>query len=404
MSFISYETSKNMLELLEMPKILSEKVFLNDTLGRVLAVDIVAKRSDPVAPTSAMDGYAVQHTDLQEGAKIEIMGDNPAGKDEKRKVTSSKCIKTFTGSVMPHGSDTLIPIENVTVEGAFIIINKEVPFTFAVREIGESYRAGDVLIKKGTKIGYAEIGVMAGLNVVMPEVVMKPKVSILATGSEILEIGEEAKNPAQIRSSNNYTLQALAQSAGADVIQHGIVKDERADITELFENALASSDIVVSTGGVSVGDYDFVKDIIPRLGAEVIYKGVKIKPGQHVMLARRGEKFIIALPGFAYSSTVTFILYVIPLIRKFLAKDPSAKIVEATLKEDFTKRSNKTEFTTCNISFDDGRYYVDFEGKKVGTSAILTNMLDGAALMITGEDDGSLEAGMQVNVMILDEF
>lgn len=403
MSFISYETSKNMLELLDMPKVLSERVFLNDTLGRILATDIVAKRSDPVAPTSAMDGYALQHTDLKVGAKIEIIGDNPAGKDEKRKVVSGKTIKTFTGSIMPTGSDTLIPIENVTVEGNSIIINEVVPFTFAVREIGESYRAGDVLIKKGTKIGFAEIGVMAGLNVVMPEVVIKPKVSILATGSEILEIGEEQQNVAQIRSSNNYTLQAIAQSAGADVIQHGIVKDERANITELFESALASSNIVVSTGGVSVGDYDFVKDIIPRLGAEVIYKGVKIKPGQHVMVARRGSKFIVALPGFAYSSTVTFILYVLPLIRKFLGRDPSANIIEATLKEDFVKRSKKTEFTACNLTFDDGRYYADFEGKKVGTSAILTNMLKNAALMITGEDDGSLEAGMQVNVMLLKE-
>lgn len=401
MSFISYETSKNMLELLEMPKILSEKVFLNYALGRVLATDIVAKRSDPVAPTSAMDGYAVQHADLEVGAKIEIMGDNPAGKDEKRKVTSGKTIKTFTGSIMPTGSDTLIPIENVTVEGDTIIINEVVPFTFAVREIGESYRAGDVLIKRGTKVGFAEIGVMAGLNIVMPEVVIKPKVSILATGSEILEIGEEASSVAQIRSSNNYTLQALAQSAGADVIQHGIVKDERANITELFESALATSNIVVSTGGVSVGDYDFVKDIIPRLGAEVIYKGVKIKPGQHVMVARRGGKFIIALPGFAYSSTVTFILYVLPLIRKFLGRNPSATIIEATLKEDFIKRSKKTEFTACNLSFDEGRYFVDFEGKKVGTSAILTNMLENSALMITGEDDNSLEAGMQVNVMLL---
>jgi len=404
MSFISYETSKNMLELFNVPTPKGEKVFLNDTLGRILAEDIVASKNDPVAPTSAMDGYALKHVDIYEGARITIMGDNPAGKDELRAVTHGHTIKTFTGAMMPNGSDTLVPIENVSVEGNEIVINQMVPSGFAVREVGESYSEGDVLIKKGTKVGFAEIGVMAGLNVVMPTVIIKPRVSIIATGSEILEIGQEAQTNAQIRSSNNYTLQALATEAGAQVIQHGIVKDSRESIMKSFEDALDCSDIIVSTGGVSVGDYDFVKDIIPRLGAEVVYKGVKIKPGQHIMVARKGHKYIIGLPGFAYSSTVTFILYVLPLIRKFLSKSPEAHIIEATLKEDFVKRSRKTEFTACNISFDDGKYWVDFKGKKVGTSAILTNMLNDTALMITGEDDGSLEAGTQVNVMLLDRL
>ena len=155
---------------------------------------------------------------------------------------------------------------------------------------------------------------------------------------------------------------------------------------------------------VSVGDYDFVKEIVPRLGAEVIYKGVNIKPGQHIMVAQKGNKFIIALPGFAYSSTVTCILYAIPLIKRFLGLDSTLNVVEATLKKPFNKRSKKSEFTACNVVFEDGKYWVNFDDKKVGTSAILTNMLDGAALMITGEDDGNLDEGMSVNILLLDTF
>ncbi|MEA3330412.1 MAG: molybdopterin molybdotransferase MoeA [Campylobacterota bacterium] len=403
MSFLSYETSQNMLDLLQVNSLRNENIALSCSLGRVLAEDIVAKFNDPQFPTASMDGYAVLHSDL-DSQSITILGDNPAGSDEKRVVSSGECIKTFTGSKMPEGADTLIQIENVTVNDGKISIDEKVPFGFSVRPIGEGYKAGDVLINKGTKIGFAQIGVMAGLNKVMVKVALRPRVAIIATGSEILDLGVPSSNPAQIRSTNNYTLAALFESAGAEVIQLGTVGDDREIIMQTFENALASADILVSTGGVSVGDYDFVKDIVPRLGAEVVYKGVAIKPGRHIMVAERESKFILALPGFAYSSTVTSILYGLPLVAKMLGRDFAYKTVAAKLSEEFKKRSRFTEFTACNIVVEDGEYFVNFEGKKVGSSAILTNMLDGSALMITGEDDGDLCEGTYVNVILLDSF
>ena len=403
MGFLSYEQSAELLDALDVGALRSEKLFLNASLGRYLAEDLVASENSPTQPTSAMDGYAVLHSDLATG-RIRILGDNPAGSDETRSVTGGVCIKTFTGSVMPRGADTLIPIENVTVEGDMIIINETVPHGFSVRPIGESYAQGDVLIRKGTKIGFAEVGVMAGLNTAVVPVVLKPRVATLATGSEILEIGQTQENAAQIRSSNHHTIGAIAAMAGAEVVQMGVVRDDRDSITAAFENALASADIVVSTGGVSVGDYDFVKDVVPALGAEVVFKGVNIKPGQHIMVAQRGRKFIIALPGFAYSSTVTFLLYAVPLIKKFLGSGKVFEIVEATLSEPFNKRSKKSEFTACNLTFKDGKYEVDFSGKKVGTSAILTNMLGDAALIASSESDGPLDAGQKVRVIKLDRF
>jgi len=403
MNLLSYEASQNMLNLLKVNSSRFERVPLSSSLGRVLYEDIIAKYNDPQFPTASMDGYAVIYSDLS-GDGIEILGSNPAGSDEKRVVTKGKCIKTFTGSKMPEGADTLIQIENVSVDGNIITIDEKVAIGASVRPVGEGYKAGDILIKKGTKVGFAEIGVMAGLNCVMVKVSIKPRVAIVSTGSEILDLGEESQNPAQIRSSNNYTLAALFEQAGAEVVQLGTVGDDKDSIMKTFENALSSADILVSTGGVSVGDYDFVKDVVPRLGAEVVYKGVAIKPGKHIMVAQKEEKFVLALPGFAYSSTVTSILYGLPLVSKMLGRVKPYITVEAKLSEDFNKRSRLTEFTACNIEVIDGEYFVNFEDKKVGSSAILTNLLNSSALMLTGEDDGNLEKGTFVNVILLENF
>lgn len=403
MNFLSYEASQNMLNLLHINSSRYEKVALPASLGRILAQDIVAAFNDPQFPTASMDGYAIIYEDIH-APSIAIVGKNPAGSDESRTLSYGECIKTFTGSMMPQGADTLIQIENVTVADGKIIITEKVPKGSSVRQIGEGYKAGDVLIVKGTKIGFAEIGVMAALNYVMVKVSPRPRIGVLATGSEILDLGENSKNPSQIRSSNNYTLAALFESAGAEVLQLGTVGDNKESIMKSFENALSSADILVSTGGVSVGDYDFVKDIIPRLGAEIVFKGVAIKPGKHIIVAQKEGKFIVSLPGFAYSSTVTAVLYVLPLIAKILGKEKVYSIVEAKLGENFKKRSKLTEFTACNIMVEDGQYLVDFKDKKVGSSAILTNLLNESALMISGEDDNDLSEGTFVNVILLNSF
>ena len=401
---ISYEASLKQLELLSINPLATEKIFLSDALGRILAEDIIASENSPIAPTSAMDGYAIKVEDQLLGRIQMLEHDNPAGAREIEEVLPGFCLKTFTGSLMPEGADALIPIENVTVENSAIVINTSVEEGFAVRPIAESFSKGQVLIKRGTKIGFAEVGVMASLNVVMAPVVIQPRVGVLSTGSEVLDLGEQATHASQIRSSNNYTLAALSTQSGALTQQLGVVKDDKASITKAFLNALDASDIVVTTGGVSVGDYDFVKDIIPELGAEVVFKGVSIKPGQHIMLAQKGNKFIVALPGFAYSSTVTFILYVLPIIARLLGQKEVVEVVEATLTQDFNKRAKKTEFTACNIHFNNGRYEVDFVDKKIGSSAILTNMLGVCALLMTGETDSNLSVGEKVKVLNLQDL
>ena len=398
---IHFDESIEMIEDLEINNYKIKKLYLLDALGYVLAEDVVADHNSPEFPTSAMDGYAIIHEDMTLG-RLNIASINPAGSSLKEEVIGGTCIKTFTGSLMPKGADTLIPIENVEVDGDDIIIKEEVPQGFSVREVGENYSKGQLLIPKGTKIDFPQIGVMSSLNIANVLVYEKPIVAILSTGSELLELGEEQTNDAQIRSSNNYILEAIVKKYDGIPMQLGCIKDDKASITKAVSGALEKSDIVVTTGGVSVGDFDFVKDVIVEIGCDVVFKGVRVKPGQHIMLARKGDKFIIGLPGFAYSSTVTALLYVVPLIEKLQHGKCSLRKIKAKLKEPFIKRAKKAEFTACNVSLMQGEYYVDFKGKKVGTSAILTNMLDDVALLVTSEDDSSKETGDEVTVLLFD--
>jgi molybdopterin molybdotransferase len=399
--FISYEESMQLLDTIKFDNLPTKQLYISDSLGYVLATDIKANINSPQYPTSAMDGYAIRYED-QQLDKIKIIDKNPAGSIVSSQVTKATTIKTFTGSLMPQGSDTLIPIENVTVEDNYIIINEKVPKGYSVREIGENYKKDEILIKKGTKIDFAQIGVMASMNIVQVLVYAKPIVSIASTGSEILDVGQTQENNSQIRSSNHLTLEAIAKKYGANVYQMGVVKDDKESITKLLQNALCNSDIVVTTGGVSVGDYDFVKDIIKdTLGCDVLFQGVMIKPGQHILVATKQNKIIIGLPGFAYSSTITFLLYVVPLILRLQNNDEKLQTIKAIIDTDFPKKAPKFVVTACNITQKDGQYHINFDNKKQGTSAILTNMLNNPALLTQTANSKPLKKGDLVDVILL---
>ncbi len=400
MKFITYKQSlQNLYMSFSHPK-QGEKVFIHQALGRILCEDIVANHNSPALPTSAMDGYAIKFDDQSLG-RIQILRDLPAGTYNEEELMGGFCIKTFTGSLMSKGSDTLIPIENVEIDDHEIIIKEPVPKGFSVRPVGENYQKDEILIKKGTQIDFAQIGVLASLNIAQVHVYKKPSVAIISTGSEILDVGEERKNPSQIYSSNQFTLQALAQKANASATRMALAKDDKQNIQNTISSALNDHDIVVTTGGVSVGDYDFVKDILADFEAQYITQGVILKPGQHIKIVKIGSKYIFALPGFPYSSTVTFILYVLPLIKMMQGQSPTLPYIKATLKKSYKKKSKKTEFAACNLYLEDGEYFIDFEGKKSGSSAILTNMLGETGLLHLSQECGDLDAGTKVDVINL---
>ncbi|WP_066354997.1 molybdopterin molybdotransferase MoeA [Aliarcobacter skirrowii] len=400
--FITFDKSIEVLNSINIVEKSTQKLFLTNALGRVLVEDIIALENSPEFPTSGMDGYAFKFEDIN--SELKIIEKNPAGYVVEKEVVSKTCIKTFTGALMPKGSDTLVPIENVEVLEDRIKIVKSVPKGFAVRDVGENYKKDEVLIKKGTIIGFSEVGVLASLNIPQIKVYSKPIIAVASTGSEILDLGVEKTNDSQIRSSNHLTLEALFTQCGAEVIQNGPVDDDIENITNFFEISLKKADIVVTTGGVSVGDYDFVQDVIKdKLKAKVLFHGVFVKPGMHILVAIKDEKIIIALPGFAYSSTVCAILYVLPLIYRLKNSNEKLPIVKAKINQDLNNPTNKKIFTACNVEYKNGEYIIDFVGKKSGTSAILTNMLGSPALLIQ-EENNLLKSGDLVDIILLNSF
>lgn len=378
----------------------TENLFLTSSLGRVLAVDIKATCNNPEFETSSMDGYAIRFCD-QTLEKLTISDFLAAGSYKQGVVQEGTCIKTFTGSLMSEGSDTLIPIENVEVQDGAIHIKTPVTKGFSVRPVGENYKKGEVLIKKGIKIGYAEIGVMAELGIVQVEVFMRPRIAILSTGSEILELGEPKTNPAQIYSSNHVTIEAILSEAGCDTMRMKLVKDDKEAIQKQLTLALMGSDIVVTTGGVSVGDFDFVHAILGDMKIDYIIDGAFIKPGRHIKVLKIGHKYIFALPGFPYSASVCAFLYILPLLRKMRGQSFMLPSIKAFMGEDYIKRSKYTEFTACNLRFIEGQLIVDLEGKKEGSSAILNNLLDDAALLRVEKEVKALKKGEMVEVVLL---
>ena len=393
MAHISYEESMKLINNIK-PKSRTKKLYIEESLGYVIAEDIIAKFDNPYMPTASMDGYAIRYEDMNK--VLDIVGSNPAGSFEFDKLQPNQAIKTFTGSFMPTGADTLVPFENVKIIDNKLEIITKVSKGFSVREVGEDFKKGEVIIPKYTKITPAEIGVLASLNIVKVEVFDTAKIGIIATGSEILDLAQEGSF-GKIRSSNNYTLTALAKSYGFEATNYGLIKDNKLEIQNKILEALSVNDIVVTTGGVSVGDFDFVKDITGQF--EVIFHGVYIKPGQWVMVAKAQDKYIVSLPGFPYSSFVTFLLYVLPIANK-ISKFKDLPILKARLRDDFKKTNPKTQFIAVNISFENGEFVVDLNGKKSGSSGILTNLINNKALMRLKEGFFELKAGEWVDVIL----
>lgn len=373
-----------------------EKVALTECLGRILASDIKASENQPSMPTSAMDGYAIQFED--QDLPLKILGITPAGKMPEFKLSKNTCVKTFTGSLMSEGSDTLVPVENVRVENDTLFIEKKVPKGFAVREIGENYKKGEILLKKGTKLNYSEIALLAELGFFHISVFIKPIIGVLSSGSEIKDLGESLENPAQIRSSNHIAIANLAKNLNCDVRIFALLKDDEKDTSKAIKTALGSCDILVTTGGVSMGDFDFLKKAIKEY--ELIIDKADIKPGRHIKIAKINEKFIIALPGFPYSAMVMFNLYAREIINAWLLQ-PKDYVCKAFLQGSYKKKTPYLEFVACNVEFKNGRILANLEGKKEGSSAIINNLNNKAALMIAPKEREILENESLVDIIFM---
>ncbi|MCR6575485.1 molybdopterin molybdotransferase MoeA [Campylobacter insulaenigrae] len=370
-----------------------EKISLTECLNRILAVDIIALHNHPKFPTSAMDGYAIKFDNQDENLKI--IGEVPAGIFPTFNVKDQECVKTFTGSLMSDGSDTLVPIEKVEIKDDILIIKEKVNKGFAVRKVGESYKEGEILLKKGIKISYSEIALLAELGYFHISVFIKPIVGILSSGNEIKDLGESLDHPAQIRSSNHVAIANMAKKLHCQTRIFPLLKDDKENTQNTLRQALNSCDILITTGGVSMGDFDFLKQAIKDY--EIIIDKVDVKPGKHIKIAKFENKFIFALPGFPYSAMVIFNLYVRELLNVWLLQETDYKF-QAFLSEDYKKKSSHLEFIACNIEFKNGKIFANLKGKKEGSSAIINNLNHKAALLIAKDD---LKEGNLVDIILM---
>lgn len=377
---------------------LRQRVSLESALNRVLACDIRASFNFPCKETAAMDGYACRASDLENGNLI-LKGILPAGSEPNIKISKNECVKTFTGSLMSEGSDTLIPVENITQEGEKIIINKKVPRGFAVRQIGESYKENELLLAKNSMLGFSEIALLAELGLSYVDVLARPKIGVLSTGSEILDLGENKSNNAQIFSSNNIAISSLLKNLPCEVLMMPIIKDEPNLLENSIKTALKSCDILVTTGGVSVGDFDFMRDFARE--HELLVDKAAIKPGRHIKVIKIDSKFVFALPGFSYSSMVTALLYLREFIIKMLNLDLNFRF-KAILEDDYAKKSNFEEFSAAQIRNDEGVIKISTKNKIKGSSAITRNLNRNSVLLICPkEKTNGLKKGEVVEYLAL---
>lgn len=373
-----------------------EKIAITHCLGRILACDISATSDYPAFATASMDGYAVRFA--EQDKPLKIIASLPAGVFPHFTPKANECVKTFTGSLMSENLDTLVPVENVRVEKNTLIIKEKVPLGFAVRGVGESYKKGEILLQKGTKLGFSELALLAELGFFHISVLVKPVIGILSSGDELKDLGESLDNPAQIRSSNHIALANLAQSFGANTLVFPLLKDEQNAVKQAVQNALESCDILITTGGVSMGDFDFLKEAIKDY--ELIIDKLDIKPGRHIKVAKSGKKFILAFPGFPYSSMVAFHLSAREILNVWLGQKKDY-VIKAFLQESYVKKTPYLEFVACNVEFENGKVCVNLKGKKKGSSAIISNLNHKSALMIVPKECEHIAQNELVSIMLL---
>ena len=297
----------------------TERVDLLSALGRVLAEPVVAHVNIPLWANSAMDGYALLSRDTERAEKerpvrLTVVGEVPAGRAAQKSLGPGEAVRIFTGAPLPEGADAVVPQEEVEVRGAELAVPRPVGRGEFVRPIGEDLRIGEPVLSPGRQVGPAEIGLMATLGRSQVEVYRQPRVAIVSTGDEIVDLGGTL-GPGQISNSNTYSLMAQVLEAGGIPQNLGVAPDRLEAIEERFRWGL-SLDMLISSAGVSVGDYDYVREALTRLGAELHLWLVSMRPGKPITFGTAAGRPIFGLPGNPVSAMVTFELFVRPALRK----------------------------------------------------------------------------------------
>lgn len=328
----------------------AEEVDLLDAPGRILGEPLIADRDLPPFPASTMDGFAVIAGDVSPWR--EIIGDQFAGDVQDIEVTEGTCARIMTGAPVPIGADSVVPVELTELRDDHMVVDEDDIVEGAnIRPIGSDLRKGDVLIEAGTILGPAEVGLLASLGYARVHVVRRPRVSVLSTGDELVPPDQEP-GPGQIRDSNRFSLKAAAEAFGCEVIYCGHGPDKEDELRRLVTDLMAKSDIVITSGGVSVGDKDLLKTLFMELG-DVHFQRLFMKPGKPLNFMTSGETIVFGLPGNPVSALVGFEVFIKTAIRIITGQpNPGPKLATVRLAES-VQSSDRIEYMRAVIATDD---------------------------------------------------
>jgi len=382
-----------------------ERVPVLETLGRVLAEDVYADMDIPPLTNTAMDGYAVQAADTtgaspEHPVPLRIIHDLAAGYTTDVAVTPSTAIRIMTGAPIPPGADAVVRFEDTERDGEGVNILKGVPVGKNVRQAGEDVKKGALILPQGTEIRPQEVGMLAALGHKEALVHRQPQVAILATGDEVIEV-DAPWQPGKIRNANSYSNAAQVVRYGGVPLLLGIARDDVGELTDRIRAGLEQgADLFLTSGGVSVGDFDVVKEVLAAEG-EMGFWRVRMKPGKPLAFGHIGGVPLLGLPGNPVSVMVSFELFARPAILKMLGKTKLTKpTVEATLLDEVRRKDDRRHFLRVMLEEREGKYFARLTGGQ--GSGILLSMVRAQGLAIISEDVAHLPAGARVPVMMLD--
>lgn len=381
-----------------------EKVDILSALGRVIGEDIYAPYDIPPFDNSAVDGYALRSEDTKGASKehpvsLHIIGDLPAGYIAKEKINKGSVIRIMTGAPIPEGADSVVMVEDTEAKGNQVQIFSEAIPGQNIRKAGEDVKKGELVITKGTLLRPAAIGMLASLHRSFVSVYQKPLVAILCTGDELVDVDEELKE-GQIVSSNSYSLASQVKECGGIPIILGIARDTKEALEKKFREGLRA-DVIISSAGVSVGDYDLVKEVFKDLGMDMKFWKVAMRPGQPLAFGTIGGKPAFGLPGNPVSSMVSFEQFVRPFLLKMQGqKKIFRKVIEVIWQEDFKKKRGRKYLVRCLVKKMEGEYIASSTGDQ--GSGILKSMVLANGLAIFPEDKEIIKKGEKVKVQLLD--
>ncbi len=390
-------------------KITSENVKLTDASGRVSSEDIYSDSNIPGFDNSAMDGFAVISSDTIGASKdapmtLEVIGDIRAGDMPKKLLRHAQAIRIMTGAQSPKGADSVLMVEHVDKiqdrPKELIRVYREVSPGENIRKRAEDIRKGELIISRGTRLNPAHVGILASLGIQKIKVARRPRIAILATGDELVDL-DERMGKGKVRNSNTYVLYSQIVKSGCIPENLGIVKDSSRRIEKKIRQGVGC-DMILTSGGVSVGEYDLVRGVLKRMGADIKFWQVAIRPGKPLVFGKIGRTLVFGLPGNPVSGIVNFEMFVRPAILKMLGqKKDDRKEVYALSEEGLDKKKGLRYFLRARTHYKDGAYRTRLSGHQ--GSAMLKPMSLANSFIILEEGRGAVKKGIKVKVRFLDQ-